>query len=320
MRVFVTGATGYLGRSVISELLEHGHEVVGLARNDASQAMLRALHAVPVTGQGTDIEQLAEILKETQGIIHLASTFPTSESADEDDWRPSSRIVLGMLRNLIEACQLNRRAQTLVFPSFYGVYGHHGDDWVTEDTSIKPDSFSEYFVTAEEILAEATSKRAIRGVILRMGLIYTADAPHTRGLVYGLSRGQAPVMGRGRRYWPMLHAADAAQALRLAVEQAPSGDTFNICDNDPVQQGLLYERLANWIGAPKPSSRGTSELSPYMGNVSLPALRFSVRMSNQKARQWMGFVPHYPTYEEGFVSVLQEISERKKSQSPTQKS
>lgn len=313
MRVFVTGSTGFLGRAVISELLEHGHEVIGLARNDASQAMLRALHVTPLTGQGTDIEQLAEVLKQTQGIVHLASTFPTSDSADEDDWRPSSRIVLGMLRNLIEACQLSR-AQTLVFPSFYGVYGNHGEEWVSEETPIRPDTFSEYFVSAEDTLFKANEQRTVQGVVLRMGLTYSADAPHTRGLIYGISRGQAPVMGHGRRYWPMLHAADAAQAVRLAVEQSPAGDIFNVCDNDPVQQGQLYQRLADWIGAPKPSSRGTSELSPYMGNVSLPALRFSVRMSNQKARQWLGFVPHYPTYREGFVTVLQEIAERKRSQ------
>jgi nucleoside-diphosphate-sugar epimerase len=308
MRVFVTGATGLLGRALIPELLRHDHDVVGLARTDASRAMLRAMHASVYSGQGYNVERLSDALSDMHAIVHLATTIPVTDSAVEDKWPHSSRVVISMLRSLLAASEPHG-VRTVVFASFYGVYGHRGDDWVTEETPLSPDPdpTSKAYIDAEDLLLRSTAERKSVGVILRMGQVYGADALHTKGLLYGLERGQAPITSGGQMFWPLVHVRDAAQAIRLAVELAPMGEIFNVCDGKPVRQAKLYTDLAEWVGGPIPPKGGTSELRPYMGQIDPPPMRYSVRVSNRKAREMLGFNPRYPTYWEGYRTVLREV-------------
>src|SRR5437016_1418671 len=127
MRVFVTGATGLLGRTLVPELIEHGHDVIGLARNDASRSMLTAMHASAYTDHGHDTDRMTEALEAVHAIVHLATSMPNSDAAIEDDWAHSSKIVLGMLRHLVEASE-RTGVRTIIFPSFYGIYADHGAD------------------------------------------------------------------------------------------------------------------------------------------------------------------------------------------------
>lgn len=310
MRIFVTGATGLLGRAVVPELINYGHDVIGLARNDASRSMITAMHATAYSGQGYEIERLAEALSSMHAIVHLANALPNNDAPIEDDWAHSSKIVVGMLRHLLQASEATG-VRTLIFPSLHSVYGDHGDEWVTEDADVIPDSFSNQYLEAETILAESTRDRRTSGVVLRLGMLYSAEAPHTRGLLYGLKQGQAPIGAAANAYWPQVHVADAAQAVRLALELSPAGEVFNICDNEPVQKATLYRDLAEWVGGPPPQEKGrTGNLSPYLGRIDAAPLHSSVRMSNMKARLDLGFAPYYETYRDGYPNVIREWAAR----------
>ncbi len=311
MRIFVTGATGLLGRALVPELIKHGHDVIGLARNDASRSMLTAMHATAYSGQGYNVERLADALVTMHAIVHLATGLPSDDSAVEDNWNHSSKIVLGMLRHLLEASEPSG-VRTVIFPGFYGIYGDHGGEWVTEETSTQPDPFSDQYREAEELLMESTTARRSTGVILRMGLMYSAEAPNTRGLLYALRNAQAPIGAAADAYWPHIHVEDAAQAVRLALELSPAGQVFNICDDEPVQKGQLFKELAEWVGGPPPLAKGrTGNLMPYLGRLDAAPLHNSVRLSNRKAREQLGFDPNYRTYREGYASVIKEWEDRR---------
>ncbi len=306
MRIFITGATGLIGRSLVPELLRHGHDVIGLARNDASRSMLSAMRAVSHSGQGYDVERLAEALVTIHAIVHLATGMPTNDAPIEDDWVHSGKLVVAMLRHLLEASELSG-VRTVVFPSIYSVYGDHGEEWVTEETPLAPDSASEWYVEAEGLLMDSTRRRRSAGVVLRMGLVYSEEASHTRGLLYALKNGQAPIGSAGEAYWPHLHVEDAAQAIRLALERSPAGQTFNVCDDEPVQKATLFRDLAKWVGGPPPLLKGkTGALMPYLGRVNAAPLQLSVRMSNQKAKESLGFAPRYRTYHAGYPPIIEE--------------
>ncbi len=317
MRVFITGATGVIGRALVNELVVYGHDVVGLARTDASRSLLRAMRASALSGQGRDVEQLADAMCDVHAAVHLAKTIPTDDSATEDKWAQNEEVMVSMLRNLLkasEACGV----RTIVFPSFYGVYGDCGDAWVDEESPVaSEDPVAEPHLRAEQMLLESTAMRRSAGVVLRLGLIYAPDAAPTRGMIYGLKRGQAPLIGNGNMYWPMLHAADAARAIRLALEHSPAGAIFNVCDDEPIRHGRLYMELAQWLGGPPPISVGTGELArfgtgelnPYYGQVRTSALRHSVRMSNQRIKEQLGLKLQYPTYREGFRAVIDAMGE-----------
>lgn len=304
MRIFVTGATGLLGRALIPELTANGHDVIGLARNDASRSMITAMHATAHSGQGYDVDVLTEALEPVHAIVHLATGMPNSDAPVEDDWAHSSKIVLGLLRHLVEASE-RTGVRTIIFPSFYGIYADNGSSPVTEESPLNPDSESQAYLDVEQLLFDATSSRRSTAVILRMGQIYSDDAPHTKGLLFALQNGLAAIGVNPEAYWPLIHVSDAARAIRLAMELSPAGQTFNICDDAPVRKRDLYGALASWVGGPKPPERSmTGSLSPYMGRIDASALHKSIRMSNAKARQWLGFNPTYPSYEEGFKVVI----------------
>lgn len=305
MRIFVTGATGILGRKLVPELIAHGHDVIGLARSDASRSMLVAMHATAYTDQGYDIDRLAEAMEAVHAIVHLATGLPNSEAAIEDDWPHSSRIVLGMLKHLIEASERNG-VRTIIFPSFYGVYAEHGAEWVTEDSSIQPDSASNSYLEAEQLLYDATAARRSSAVILRMGQIYSPEAPHIKGLLYAIANGFAATSPAPDAYWPLIHVEDAAQAIRLALELSPSGEIINVGDDAPIEKAQLYRDIARWIGAQEPPERArTGTLNPYLGRLDASTLHKSVRLSNGKAREMLGFAPKFPTHREGFQEIIQ---------------
>jgi nucleoside-diphosphate-sugar epimerase len=284
--------------------------VVGLARNDASRSMLTAMHATSYSGQGYDVERLAEAMVTMHAIVHLATGMPSNDAPIEDDWTHSGKLVASLLRHLLEASELSG-VRTVIFPSIHAVYGDHGDAWVDEEVTIYPDSSSEWYIEAERLLMDSTTLRRSAGVVLRMGLTYSADAPHTRGLLYALKIGQAPIGTGGHTYWPPLHVEDAVQAIVLALEHSPAGQIFNVCDDEPVQKENLYRELARWVGGPPPLAKGrTGNLMPYQGRVSASALQWSVRMSNRKAKERLGFAPRYRTYRDGYPPIIEEWRRR----------
>ncbi len=313
MRIFVTGATGLIGRALIPQLLAHGHEVIALARNDASRVMLHAMRVTPLAGQGHDIAQLTNALAGVDAVVHLATTIPSQDSAVEDDWVRSDEAMVALLRNLITA-STQAGVRGMLFPSSYTVYGDHGEEWVTEETLTAPNDPLEPYVRAEALLHRAYETYGLKVVVLRLGLLYSADAQHTRGLLYGLKRGQIPIMGNGNMFWPLLHAEDAAAAIRLVLEQTlwQGAVLFNVCDDEPVRSGQLYYDLARWLEAPPPqrhTGQPADDFNPYQGQVKLAALRASVRLSNRKIKERLHFRPQYPTYREGFRAVLDAVTQ-----------
>jgi len=307
MKVFVTGATSAVGRALVPNLIKHGHEVIGLARTTASSAMLHAMHAQALLGQGRDVMALAEAIAGTQAIVHLASSIPTSESASEDEWRPSPEVTTAMLRYLVEA-SARTRVRTCVFVSSPEVYSReNGDAWITEDSTLAYNRYSQPYLEAEDMLLTQTRGGRVAGIVLRFGLVYGPDLAKTRGLLYALRNGLAPLLGNGEIYWPQLHVQDAAEAIRLALTATPSGQILNVCDDEPVTQQRLYSDLSRWIGGPPPVS-STDPYRPRTGGLRLVELTHSVRMSNARAKDVLGFYPQYATYREGYTSVIREVS------------
>lgn len=309
MHIFITGASGLLGRALVPLLQEGGHSVTGLARSDATRAMLHAMRVTPLAGQGNDVQQLYLALSGVDAIVHLATALPSDAEAIEDGWRHSDDVMVVLLRNLI-AAGVRAGVRTYLFPSLYAVYGDHGDEWVSEDTPATPSPLLEAYARAEGLLHQAAEEYYVTGIVLRMGLVYSEDAQHTRGLLYGIKRGQVAVPGSDSTFWPMIHAVDAAAAMLLALRQAVGYAVLNVCDNEPVRSGQLYRDLSQWLGAPAPldgALPGTGDLNPYHGRVRNTALRTSVRMSSRRIRDVLGFSPQFPTYREGFQAVIKAV-------------
>jgi len=234
MRIFVTGASGWIGSAVVPELLGAGHEVVGLARSDASAQRLEAAGATVQRGDLDDPEGLAKAAADSDGVIHLAfqhelafgGNFAAAGAAD---------------RRAVEAMGAALADSDRPFVLASGMIGLANGRVATEDDGL---------VASPEVRANPAGRRAatalltlsLRGIGVRSSVLRFAPTVHGDGdngfvaTLVGIARqqGVAGYVGDGTNRWPAVHRSDAARLARLAVESAPAGSVLHAVADEGV--------------------------------------------------------------------------------------
>ena len=167
--VFVTGATGVLGRATIPQLLASGYTVRALARSEENDAAIRALGAEPVRADLFDPDWLREAVAGADAVLHLATRIPpSSDMRRRSAWAENDRIRAEGTKNLVDAA-LEAGVGVFVYPSFAFVYPDSGDVWIeAASTSIDPTDILHSTIAAERAVARF-AEGGRRGVSLRLG-------------------------------------------------------------------------------------------------------------------------------------------------------
>jgi nucleoside-diphosphate-sugar epimerase len=232
MRVFVAGATGVLGRELVRQLLARGHQVVGLARSEANEALLRRMGAAARRADLFDAGQLARAAEACEAIVHAATSIPTKPRTTPADWAVNDRIRR-------EGTQALGQAAVIVGAR---VYVQQSVAWLAappdgrpfdEDSPAHPDPPLQSALDGEQIAQEAGARGGFRVAVVRCGWFYGAETAHTRMFGELLRRRRLPVIGAGDAVWCVLHTADAAGAFVAALEKPASG-VWHVVDDQPV--------------------------------------------------------------------------------------
>lgn len=243
MRVFVTGASGWIGSAVVPELLSHGHEVVGLARSDASAAALAQVGADVVRGSIDDLDVLREAAAASDGVLHLAFKHDVAFSGDFAAAATADRAAIETLGSALEGTG---------HPFFIasGVLGLTGPGQVATETDGHDVDPSAVGPAARALNAELALSFADRGV--RAGTVRLAPTVHGHGdegfmaAIVGVAKekGVSAHVGDGSNRWPAVHRSDAARLYRLALEQAPARSTLHAV----AEEGVAFRDIAAAIG------------------------------------------------------------------------
>ena len=235
MRIFVTGASGWIGSAVVPELIRAGHQVLGLARSDASATAVAGLGAEVLRGDLDDTGVLRAGTLDSDGVIHLAFVVPSvSEAATRTDARAIETFVTGLAGS---GKPLVISGATLVTPG-------------------RPATERDELIAAGPIAARITNMQAAlaaaaRGV--RSCLVMLPRSVHGQGERHGFvpqliaaarAKGVSGYIGDGTSRWPAVHVLDAASLYRLAIEQAPAGAVLNAVGD----QGVPVREIAEAIG------------------------------------------------------------------------
>ncbi|WAJ45818.1 SDR family oxidoreductase [Mycobacterium sp. Aquia_216] len=281
MRVFVTGASGGIGSAVVSKLIAAGHQVVGLARSDASAATITGLGAEPLGGDITDLAVLQQAARDTDGVVYLA--FSHDFSAVGDAVGDEARAVAALGDALVGT------GKPLVLAN--------GTPVVAGRPSTEDDPFTvEGPVAGRGRTGQAVIDLAERGV--RSAVVRLPRSVHDAGGRYGFSslliqaarqRGVSAYVGDGAQRWPAVHRDDAASLFRLALEDAPPGSVLHAVGDEGDPMRVIAEVIGRRLGVRVESA--SAEMFGPLGTI------FAVDQpaSSALTRQRFGWQPTHPT-------------------------
>jgi nucleoside-diphosphate-sugar epimerase len=240
MRVFITGASGHLGSVIVPELIGAGHEVVGLARSDASAATVRALGADVHRGSLDDLDSLREAAVVSDGVIHLAFMHDELNAGDLDGPLGADLAAIEAMGEVLAGTGKPFVGTSGTIPlAFGGVEGVGTEDDVLHAGPR---------IDAENAVI-AFAERGIRSSVVRPSPLVHSEFDHTGytpALVsFARTKGKAGYPGDGSNRWPAVHSLDIAHLYRLALEGAPAGTRLHAV----ADEGVPLKEIAEAIGS-----------------------------------------------------------------------
>ena len=290
MRVFVTGATGFVGSAVVQELLTAGHQVLGLVRSEASADKLSKTGAEVLRGNLSDLDSLRTGVAETDGVIHTAMNHDFSQFAANCAEEKLAVETMGAALQGSDRPFLVTSGVAILSPGQVS----------TEAIPPKPPT---QFPRASEWVAAQLAERGVNASIIRL-------PPSTHGAGdYGFvpilvkiarEKGLAAYIGEGANRWPAAHRTDAAVLYRLALEKAARGARYHVI----AEEGVPFKQIAESIGAGlnlPVQSLTPEEAQAHFGWFAM-FTGLDCPSSSQQTRETLGWTPTHP----GLIADMDE--------------
>jgi nucleoside-diphosphate-sugar epimerase len=293
MNVVLTGATGFIGSHVLTELEEHGHEVTALVRDDAQAGVVADRGATPVVIDLYDRAAVANLLRNADGAIHTASPGDAT-SADLDS---------AMVDAAIDA--FDGTGKPYLHISGLWIYGSNLA--ISEDSRLDPPAMVAWKPPIEDRLLSA---RDMRGVVIVSSVAYGDGGGGIPGLLLASPRDDddnLTMLGSGQQHWSTVHVADLADFFRRALETDSARGRYVIGNGLNPTLAELTEAAAVAAGAPGAVPGSDDEARERLGDYFAEVLLIDQSTQAAKARDELGWTPTHP----GLVDEFRHGSYRK---------
>jgi nucleoside-diphosphate-sugar epimerase len=291
MKVFLTGATGYVGQAIVRSLTSAGHQISGLVRSEAGAEKLSQQGVTPIRGDISNLDLLREQAAQADGTIHTAFQFGANV-AEED-------------RNAVKAMLegMENSNKPFIYTSGAWIYGSTNGQIVDETSLLNIPPIYQFTGRGEiEQLVLSYAQRGVRAIITRGGLAYgRGGGPLTLFLDQLQSGRVLRHVGDGNNRFPAIHIDDFAELYRLALEKAPAGSIYNVTDERIMTFREIFVLLAQANGSDIQVESWALEDARQVLAQFADAFTMDQMVSSDKAKRELGWSPRAK-------SLLEEIT------------
>jgi nucleoside-diphosphate-sugar epimerase len=280
MRVALTGATGFVGSHIVTELQEHGHEVTALVRDDAQANSVAARGVTPIVVDLYDRPAVARLLSEANGAIHTAS--PGDET--------SANLDSAVVDAAIEA--FAGTGKPYIHISGLWVYGDNTS--ISEESPFKPPPLVAWKAPIEQRIFDAAE---MRGVVIVSSLAYGDGGGGIPGLLLNSPRDDDDnliMLGTGEQHWSTVHVADLARLFRRVLESDLAHGRYVAGNGENPTVAELTEAAAVAAGAPGAVPGSDDEARARLGDYFADVLLLDQRTFAARAQDELGWAPTHP--------------------------
>ena len=306
--VFVAGATGLVGKPLIHRLVDRGHHVRALVRNDPSATLALAMGAEPVLGDLSTPGPWQDHLGDCTSVIDASQARPHGRLTARRVMT-AGRDRVRYTQNLLEAIRNGHSPLgSYVWLSGLDEFVPDADRYVDETSpiTIRPHGFGRIGGQIRPVVEAAHQSWGLPLVSLHMGLIYGPQGWFPDYL-RRIERRRFALIGDGQNLMTLVSVQDVAQAIVAAVERRPAGKRFVVVDDGPVPQADFVQFLAERLGAPVPRRTVPVWLAGLIiGRAAAETAAANVRGRNQRMKTELGVALESPTYREGVPPLLTE--------------
>jgi nucleoside-diphosphate-sugar epimerase len=288
MKVFVTGASGFIGLAVARALSRAGHEVHGLVRTHEKARALAAAEVAPVLGAMEAPDSYREVARSCQVLVHCAVEY-SARRVDLD------RLTVETLHTAAP--------RVLIYTSGVWIYGHRGAEVLDETSPVAPPPFIVPRVESENrVLAGGAG---VRGMVIRPGCVYGGRASLTAAwFASAVDEGAAKVVGDGSCRWAMVHHEDLAELFVRAAESPLRGEILNATDRSRFTVRECAEAASRAAGAGgKVTCIPVDEVAAHVGPVA-ECFAYDQHVDSAKAARLLGWEPRHPGFAAGAATYF----------------
>jgi nucleoside-diphosphate-sugar epimerase len=286
MKVALTGATGFVGSHVLTELQEHGHEVTALVRDNAQADLVAARGATPALADLYDRPAIAGLLSQADGAIHTASPGDAT-SADLDS-------------AVVDAVTGAFAGTGKPYIQISGLWIYGTNRAITEDSPVQAPAMVSW---KEPIERRVLGAGEMRGVVIVSSVAYGDGGGGIPGLLLGSPRdgaGRLVMLGTGRQHWSTVHVADLADAFRRVLEDDSARGRYVIGNDLNPTVAELTEAAAVAAGAPGAVPGSDEEARARLGDYFAEVLLLDQGTDAARARAELGWHPSHPALTDEF--------------------